>query len=106
MILKNVSYFQEKENWKGRKEVTLIIDCKKCLKKEEPIFKSDRCLSCLLNHIYLNKGRKFTSISILPYETLIESHQLDMILDYFKKFKKIKKITKRIKNFRKKNASL
>ncbi len=104
MILKNVSYFQEKENWKGRKEVTLIIDCKKCLKKEEPIFKSDRCLSCLLNHIYLNKERKFTSISILPYETLIESHQLDMILDYFKKFKKIKKITKRIKNFRKKKC--
>ncbi|KKN57930.1 hypothetical protein LCGC14_0557130 [marine sediment metagenome] len=104
MNLKNVSYFQEKENWKGKKEVTLIIDCNKCIKKEEPILKSDRCLSCLLNHIYLNKERKFTSVSILPYETLIESPHLGMLLDYFKKFKKIKKITKRIKNFRKKKC--
>ena len=100
MILKNVSYFQEKENLTKKKEVILIIDCKKCLEKEENLIGNKHCLYCLFYNLFLNKNRKFTLISILYSDLLIQSHQFEPILDYYKKLKNINKIIKKFINVR------
>lgn len=100
MIIKNVSYFQEKENLGGKQQVILIIDCNRCIEKDKDFIKNRKCLYCLLYHIYLNKNRKFNYISILYNDILIESHQFNVILDYFKKLKKIKKLIQKVKNIR------
>ena len=53
MILKNVSYFQEKENLTEKKEVILFIDCKKCPEKEENLIGNKHCLYCLFYNLFL-----------------------------------------------------
>lgn len=100
MILKNVSYFQEKENLTEKKEVILIIDCKKCLAKEENLIGNKHCLYCLFYNLFLYKDRKFDLISILSSDLLIQSHQFEPFLDYYKKLKKINKIIKKFINVR------
>jgi len=34
MVLKDLTYFKEKENLDGKKDVILIIDCNNCPKKK------------------------------------------------------------------------
>jgi len=105
MILKNVSYFQEKENLTEKKETILIIDCKKCLEKEENLIRNKHCLYCLFYNLFLYKDRKFDLISILYSDHLIQSHQFEPFLDYYKKLKKINKIIKKFINVRRVKCS-
>ncbi|MFX0080131.1 MAG: ATPase, T2SS/T4P/T4SS family [Candidatus Hodarchaeota archaeon] len=100
MILKNASFFQEKENLTGKKETILIIDCKKCLEKEENITGNKQCLNCLFYNLYFYKDKKFDSISILSSDQLIQYRQFEPILEYYKKLKKINTIIKKFLNIR------
>jgi type IV secretory pathway ATPase VirB11/archaellum biosynthesis ATPase len=100
MILKNVSYFEEKENLAGKKEQTLVIDCNNCDKGEESKKNNRECLNCVLYHIYLNKEHKFNLISILSNDTIIKRPKFEDLLTYFKKLNKIKKIFGKLKDIR------
>ena len=100
MISKNISFFQEKENITGKKETILIIDCKKCLEKEENLVGNKQCLNCLFYNLFRYKDQKFDLISILSSDLLIQSHQFKPFLDYYKKLKKINKIIKKFINVR------
>ncbi|MHA1884003.1 MAG: ATPase, T2SS/T4P/T4SS family [Promethearchaeota archaeon] len=100
MVLKDVSYFEEKENFKGKREHTLVLDCNNCNKKEEKKKPPHGCLNCILHHLYLNKDRKFSLISILSNDVLIEKSKFEDLLTYFKKLNKIKKILGELKDIR------
>lgn len=99
MISKNVSFFQEKENLRGKKETLLIIDCKKCI-IEENLRGTNKCLNCLFFNLFLNKERKFDSISLVSNDLLISPHQFEPLLDYYRKLKKIQKLIKKLLNVR------
>lgn len=101
MILKNLSYFQEKENLTGKKESDLIIECKKCTEKELNSLTSENCLPCFLYHLYINKTRKFNRIVISKNDIAVEYHQFKIILNYFKCLNKIKKNIFKLRNIRK-----
>lgn len=105
MVLKNVSHFQEKENVTGKKDTILTIDCNNCFQTEKNFIRSNRCLSCLLYNLYLNKEKKFNLISLFNNNLLIESHQFGDILDYYKESKKIYKLLNKLINVRKKKCS-
>ncbi len=98
MILKNVSYFQEKENFAGKRELIQFIDCQKCISRKENPSANNRCLSCLLYNLFLHKNANISSISWNDF--LIESYQIEILLEYFKKIKKIDKIVQKIVNMR------
>ncbi|MHA2089146.1 MAG: hypothetical protein ACW972_12765, partial [Promethearchaeota archaeon] len=102
MILKNVSYLQEKENLAGKRELIQFIDCKKCISSKENRNANNRCFSCLLYNIYLHKNTNISSISWNDF--LIESHQIEILLEYFKKIKKVDKVIQKIVNIRKKKC--
>ena len=105
MILKNLSYFQEKENITGKKDRILTIDCKQCFEKEEDLSENKNCLNCLLYNIYINKEQKFNLISILKNDLLIRSHQFSTILEYYKYLKKIHKLLNKFIDVRKKKCN-
>ncbi|MHA2282949.1 MAG: ATPase, T2SS/T4P/T4SS family [Promethearchaeota archaeon] len=98
MILKNVSYFQENENLAGKRELILFIDCKKCILRKENLDANNRCLSCLFYNLFLHKNSNISTISWNDF--LIESHQIEILLEYVKKVKKINKIVQKIVNVR------
>jgi len=100
MISRNVSYFQEKENLAGKKDVILFIECKKCVLFEENNIQNKKCINCLLYNLYLHKDRSISLISNSMNDTLIESHHVEIFVDYFKKIKKIKRIIRKIVNVR------
>lgn len=104
MILKNLTYFQERENLEGKKDQILIIDCNKCSEKDKNFYTNKKCISCLLNSLYLNRNRKISYISLLWNEILIKSNQLELFLEYFKRLKKINKINQKIENTREKKC--
>ncbi|MHA2181679.1 MAG: ATPase, T2SS/T4P/T4SS family [Promethearchaeota archaeon] len=94
MVLKNDSYFQEKENLAGKRELVLFIDCNKCASRKENLYANNRCLPCLFSNLFLHKNTKVSSISWNDF--LIESNHIEIFLEYFKKFKKIKKAIQKI----------
>jgi type IV secretory pathway ATPase VirB11/archaellum biosynthesis ATPase len=96
MTLKEITYFKEKENFEGNKELILIIDCYNCHQKEKTFFKSKKCISCFLNNLYKHKDRKFHYISILWDEILIKRNRFNLFLEYFKILNKIKRINNKI----------
>ncbi|MFX1326358.1 MAG: ATPase, T2SS/T4P/T4SS family, partial [Promethearchaeota archaeon] len=101
MILKNVSYFQEKENLAGKKEFNLVIDCKKCTENDLNTLSSEKCLPCFLYHLYINKTRKFNRILISKNDISVNFPQFRIILNYFKNLNKIKKYIFKLRNIRK-----
>jgi len=105
MILKDNSYFQEKENLAGKKDVVLFIECKKCVLSEESNIQDKKCINCLLYNLFLHKDRNVSLISNSRNEILIESQHIKIFLDYFKKVKKIKKRIKKILNVRNQKCS-
>jgi len=105
MILKNLSYFREKENVSGKKDRILTIDCKKCVEGERDLITNKKCLTCLFFNIYNNKEQKFNLISILNNELIIQSHQFSLFLEYFKELKKIQKLLNKIINIREKKCT-
>jgi len=89
--------FQERENFHGKKERFVLIDCKKCPKYTGGFLKTKRCVSCFLNSLYKIKGKKFDTFSL---ETdiiyTLEREKIDLFLEYFKKIKNIKNYYKPI----------
>jgi len=104
MISKNVSYFQEKENIAGKKDIVLFIECKKCVLYEEYNLQNKKCINCLLYNLYLHKNHNISLISNSRNDILIESHHIEIFVDYFKKIKKIKRIIRKIVNVRNKKC--
>jgi len=100
MALKNLSYFKEKENLDGKKDIILILDCYNCPQKEPNFFKSKTCINCFLKTLFNNRNQKFNYISILCNEILINNNQFELILEYFKVLKKIKRINSKIDKIR------
>jgi Flp pilus assembly CpaF family ATPase len=105
MILKNLSYFQEKENITGKKDRILTIDCTKCSEINKDLVGNKRCLKCLLYNIYLNKKQKFNLVSISNNDLLLQSHQFDTILEYYNVLKKIQKLFHKFINVRSKKCN-
>ncbi|MEE9378783.1 MAG: ATPase, T2SS/T4P/T4SS family [Candidatus Lokiarchaeia archaeon] len=100
MALKNLTYFKERENFDGKKDLILILDCYKCSQEEKNFFKTKKCIQCFINTLFKNRNRKFNYVSILWNELLIEENQLNYFLDYFKVLKKIKRIYQKIEKNR------
>ena len=96
---KNINNFQDKENINGKKEKILIIECNNCLEIKPNFNKNQKCLSCFLNTLFINKKKDFKYILIQNYDRLIKHNEINLILDYFKNLIKIKKSLKRIKRF-------
>ena len=96
MSVKDHTYFKEKENLNGKKEIVLILDCYNCSSKDNDFFKSRKCIFCLLNTLFKYKDRKFDYISILWNEILISVNQFVFFLDYFKILKTIRRISDKI----------
>jgi len=104
MNLKNLSYFQERENLHGKKEAILFIDCKKCLGRDKNFYKNKDCHYCLLSILFKNKNKKINEISLLGKDIKIEYHNIKFFLEYFKKLKKIKKINEKIEEVKNKKC--
>ncbi|MFX0038422.1 MAG: ATPase, T2SS/T4P/T4SS family [Promethearchaeota archaeon] len=101
MSLKNPSYFREKEDLDGKKEVILILDCNNCpQKKEINFFKSKKCINCFLKTLFNARNQKFDYISILYNDLIINNEQFELLLDYFKFLKRIKRIQPKIEKIR------
>ncbi|MFX1303290.1 MAG: ATPase, T2SS/T4P/T4SS family [Promethearchaeota archaeon] len=100
MALKDPTFFKEKENFDGKKEVILVIDCYNCPQKKTNFFNSKNCKFCFLKTLYKHKDRKYNYISISWNEILISDHQFKLILEYYKILKKIRKINKKIEKTR------
>ncbi|MFX1591858.1 MAG: ATPase, T2SS/T4P/T4SS family [Promethearchaeota archaeon] len=100
MSLKDQTYFKEKENLDGKKEIVLVLDCYNCPQKENYFFKSRKCIYCFLNTLFRYKDRKFNYISILWSEILINVNQIVLFLDYFKILKTIKRINYKIEKIK------
>ncbi|MCP6718684.1 MAG: Flp pilus assembly complex ATPase component TadA [Patescibacteria group bacterium] len=93
----NLLVFQERENFHGKKERLVLIDCKKCPKYTGAFLKTKRCVSCFLNSLYKIKRKKFDSFSLktdIIYSLRKEKN--DFFLEYFKKIKNIKNYYKPI----------
>ncbi|MFW9822705.1 MAG: ATPase, T2SS/T4P/T4SS family, partial [Candidatus Thorarchaeota archaeon] len=99
MILKNVSYVQEKINLDGKKELVLFINCDKCVLRKEQEIPNGTCFSCIISSLFLHKNNKLNSISL--NNKLIDSYQVKLLLEYSKKIKKFKKLIQKILNVRK-----
>ena len=102
--MKDLTYFKEKENLDGKKEIVLILDCYNCPRKDSNFFKSRKCIYCLLNTLYKYKDRKFDFISILWNEILISVNQFVLFLDYFKILKTVRRISGKIEKIRNKKC--
>ena len=100
MSLKDPSYFKEKENLDGKKDIILILDCYNCPQKETNFFKSKKCINCFLKTLFINRNQKFDYISILCNDILINNNQFELFLDYFKILKTIKRIKSKIEKIR------
>jgi len=96
MSSKDLTYFKERENLNGKKEIILILNCHNCPEKDDNLFKSKKCIYCFLTTLFNFKDRKFEYISILWSEILITENQFKILLDYFKSIKMIKRIYTKI----------
>ncbi len=92
MALKDLTYFKERANFDGKRDIILILDCYNCSQKENNLYKSKKCINCFLHTLYKYRNRKFDYLSILWNETMINGTQFNLLLDYFKILKKIKRI--------------
>ena len=90
MALKNLTYFKERENYDGKKDLILIIDCYNCSQEDKNFFKSKKCMQCYIKTLFKNRNRKFNYISILWNDVLIEENQINIFSHYFKISKKSK----------------
>ena len=100
MTLKNLAYFKERENYEGKKDLILVLDCYNCSQEQKNFFKSKTCIQCFIKTLFKNRNRKFNYISILWNDLLIEENQINYFFDYFKVLKKIQRIYKKIEKNR------
>ena len=97
---KNRAKFQKRENIEGKQENILIIACNTCTELKKGLIINKNCMICLLNHLFQNKGKKFSYLTIESYDHLIEFEQFSLFIEYFKKIKKIKKKYQQIEDLR------
>ncbi len=82
--------FQERENFQGKKERLVIVDCKNCPKYTGVILKNTKCIQCFLAILHKIKGKKFESLSLGTEKFTITKDSIELFLEYFKKTKQIK----------------
>ncbi len=104
MALKNLTYIKERENFDGKKDQILILDCYNCPQEEKDFCKSKKCMQCFINTLFKYRNRKFNYVSILWNELLIETNQINYFLDFFKVLKKIQRINQKIEKNRNLNC--
>lgn len=97
---KNRANFQKRENIEGKQDYILTITCKSCTELNKGLSKNKKCVTCILNHLFQNKGKKFSYLTIESYDHLIEFEQFSLFIEYFKKIKKIKKIYQKVEDLR------
>ena len=96
--------FQQRTNLEGKSERILNISCKECSEIKKNFFKSKMCTSCFLKSLHDNKNKKFNYISIEKLENFIDTKEIILIFEYFKKLKKLKKHYNRIENLKNKKC--
>ncbi len=96
--------FQIKENFEGKKETFLKIECINCQEIDSGFFNNKKCIFCFLEILYDNKNKKFEDLSAESLGGIIKNKKIILFLEYFKKLKKIKRIYKKIINFKTKNC--
>lgn len=104
MNLKSTTAFQIRENLEGKSEKILKINCNNCSEIKKDFLNNINCKSCFLESLYNNINEKFNFISIDSLNTLIDSKNITLILDYFKGLKKIKTVYQKIETFKKKKC--
>ena len=90
MNLKSKTAFQIRENFEGKSEKILKINCNNCSEIKKDFLNNINCKFCFLESLYNNINEKFNFISIDSLKTLIDSKNITLILDYFKRLKKVK----------------
>ncbi len=100
MTLNNSSYFKEKENLEGKKDVILTLNCFECPQKEINFFKSEKCINCFLRTLYNYRNRRFDYISILWNDMVINSSKFKEFIEYFKVLKTVRKTKSKIEKIR------
>lgn len=102
--LKDLIYFQERENLEGKKEVILTLNCNKCTNLNLQKFVNEKCLSCFLKTLYLFRNTKFDYISFDMDNDEINSHKCLPLLNYFKRLERTKSILNKIGRLREKKC--
>jgi len=64
---KNRAKFQKRENIEGKQEYILIITCNTCTELKKGLIINKNCMTCILNHLFQNKGKKFSYLTIESY---------------------------------------
>jgi len=100
--LKNLTFFQEKENFEGQKEKILVINCDYCPHKNisSEIYKT--CFKCFLKNLYSNRNHKVASVIIKNHHLTIDKSICKKYLLYFKIINKLRKNWKKIESTKKK----
>ena len=99
-VTKNRAKFQKRENIEGKQEYILTVTCNSCAELKKGLIKNKNCMTCLLNHLFQNKGKKFRYLTIECYDQLIDFEQYSLFIEYFKQVKKIKKKYQQIEDLR------
>ena len=102
--LKDLIYFQERENLEGKKEVILTLNCNKCTNLNLQKFVNEKCLSCFLKTLYVFRNTKFDYISFDTDNDEINSHKCLPLLNYFKHLERTKSILNKIRRLREKKC--
>jgi len=91
MKFKNLIYFQEKENFEGKKEKVLTLNCDSCSDKNNDTLNYKKCFTCFIKHFYSNRHHKLSCIIIKKYQSTINKATLIKYLAYFRIIKKLRK---------------
>ncbi len=100
--LKNLTQFQEKENFEGKKEKTLILNCDNCIDKINESIDYEKCFRCFFRNLYINRAQNISYINIKRFNNSIDKKSINKCLDYFKILSKLKKNLLKIESFHKK----
>ena len=104
LTTKNRAKFQKRENLEGKQEYILTITCNTCTKLKKGLFINKNCMTCILNHLFQNNGKKFSYLTIESYDHSIEFEHFSLFIEYFKKVKKLKKRYQQIEDLRNKEC--
>ena len=99
-VTKNRAKFQKRENIEGKHEYIITITCNTCTELKKGLIINKNCMTCILNHLFQNKGKKFSYLTIESYDHLIEFEQFSLFIEYFKEVKKLKKKYQQIEDLR------
>ena len=101
----NIISLKERENFKGKKEKIIIIECAKCFEINRAFPNNEICVSCFLKTLFINRNKNFKQVAIKSIESIIKRSEIQNFLNYFKILNKIKKKLKKIRYFCQKKCS-